>query len=300
MQEIVREIIDLKRRKNAVILAHNYQLPEIQDIADFTGDSLNLSRRAASTPAEIIVFCGVHFMAETAKILSPKKKVLLPDPAAGCPMADMITAAELKGFQAKHPGALTVCYVNSTAEVKAESDIGCTSANAVRVVSSLPKDKTILFVPDKFLGGWVKKQTGYDIICWNGYCPTHARVTAAMMEKARADYPSAVALVHPECPPEVCDRADEVLSTGQMLEFVIKSGKKEFIIGTEKGILHQLSKDNPGKVFHLLAKDFICPNMKKITLEKLYRSLAEETVEITVPEPVASKARFSMEKMVSI
>ena len=297
MQTPVQDILDLKKKKNAIILAHNYQLPEIQDIADFTGDSLNLSRKAAATDAELIVFCGVHFMAETAKIISPEKKVILPDPSAGCPMADMITAQQLREFKAKHPGCPVVCYVNSTAEVKAESDMCCTSSNAVNVVRSLPKGKTVLFVPDKFLGAWVKKQTGYDIRCWNGFCPTHMRVTREMLDNARARHPSAAVLVHPECLGEVCEGADQVLSTGQMLEFVKKSDKKEFIIGTEKGLLHQLEKQNPGRAFYLVTKDLICPNMKRITLEKLLSALKEEKVEITVSPDVADRARRAIEKM---
>jgi quinolinate synthase len=297
MENLINEILKLKTRKNAVILAHNYQPPEIQDIADFTGDSLGLSRKAAATDAALIVFCGVHFMAETAKIICPGKKVVLPDPSAGCPMADMITAEQLREFKAKYPGCPVVCYVNSTAEVKAESDVCCTSSNAVKVVLSLPRDKTVLFVPDKFLGAWVKKQTGYPIVCWNGFCPTHVRMTREMLDNARARHPVAEVLVHPECPPEVCEAADQVLSTGQMLEFVRKSTKTEFIIGTEKGLLHQLEKQNPGKAFYLVTKDLICPNMKKITLEKLLSAMKEEKVEITVSPAVADRARRAIEKM---
>jgi len=300
MQTLIQDNLDLKKKKNAIILAHNYQLPEIQDIADFTGDSLGLSRKAAATDADLIVFCGVHFMAETAKIISPRKKVILPDPSAGCPMADMITAEQLREFKAKYPGCPVVCYVNSTAGVKAESDVCCTSSNAVKVVRSLPRDKPVLFVPDKFLGEWVKKQTGYDILCWNGFCPTHFRVTPEMVSEALKKHPAAVVLVHPECPGGVCDMADAVLSTGRMLEFVQKSDKKEFIIGTEKGILHQLEKQNPGKAFYLVTKDLICPNMKKITLEKLFTALREETREITVPETVADRACGSIEKMLAL
>lgn len=300
MQTLIQDILDLKKKKNAIILAHNYQPPEIQDIADFTGDSLNLSRKAADTDADLIVFCGVHFMAETAKIISPRKKVVLPDPSAGCPMADMITAEQLREFKAKHPGCPVVCYVNSTAGVKAESDVCCTSSNAVKVVLSLPRDKTVLFVPDRFLGAWVKKQTGYDIISWNGFCPTHYRVTPEMVSEARKKHPAAVVLAHPECPGGVCDLADAVLSTGQMLEFVNKSDKKEFIIGTEKGILHQLEKRNPGKAFYLVTKDLICPNMKRITLEKLFTALREETREITVAETVADRARRAIDKMLAL
>jgi quinolinate synthase len=248
----------------------------------------------------MIVFCGVHFMAETAKILSPSKKVILPDPEAGCPMADMITAEQLREFKAKHPGCPVVCYVNSTAGVKAESDVCCTSSNAARVVRSLPRDKTVLFVPDRFLGAWVKKQTGYDILCWNGFCPTHFRVTPEMVSEARKKHPAAVVLVHPECPGGVCDMADAVLSTGQMLEFVRKSDKKEFIIGTEKGILHQLEKQNPGKAFYLVTKDLICPNMKKITLEKVLASLAGLQFQIEVPEDIRRRAERALQRMVEI
>jgi len=297
---MINAIQKLKQEKNAVILAHNYELPEIQDIADFTGDSLNLSRQAAKTKADRIVFCGVHFMAETAKIISPDKQVLLPDATAGCPMADMISATELREFKASYPDAVTVCYINSTAEVKAESDLCCTSANAIKVIESIPADKTILFVPDKYLGGWATKKTGRNIVCWNGFCPTHARITSEIILQAKARHPEALLLVHPECRAEVCDLADKVMSTGQMIAFARESHAQDFLLCTEKGILHQLIKDNPMKRFHLVSKDFICPNMKKITLEKVYLSLKKEQFEITVNPEIAARARLSIERMLAL
>lgn len=296
----LQRIMQLRREKNAVILAHNYQNPEIQDIADYVGDSLGLSREAAKTQASVIVFCGVYFMAETAKILNPDKTVLLPDPHAGCPMADMITGEELRRFKAQHPGSVTVCYVNSTAEVKAESDISCTSSNAIRVVESIPKDKRILFVPDRHLGRFVKEKTGRDIVSWSGYCPTHARITADMVRLARADHPGALLLVHPECDWEVVKLSDRALSTGQMLDFVRTSDRNEFVIGTEKGILHTLRKENPGKTFHAMARDALCPNMKKITLAKVLRSLETGAGEVTVDPDIAARARKSIERMLGL
>lgn len=299
-QSIIDRIHGLRREKNAVILAHNYQNPEIQDIADYTGDSLGLSREAAKTKALVIVFCGVYFMAETAKILNPDKTVLLPDPNAGCPMADMITGEELRRFKAQHPGAVTVCYVNSTAEVKAESDISCTSSNAIRVVESVPADKRILFVPDRHLGRFVREKTGRDIITWSGFCPTHARITPDMAQSARAAHPGALLLVHPECDWEVVKLADQALSTGQMLEFVRASDHPEFIIGTEKGILYTLQKENPGKRFHALSKDALCPNMKKITLAKILRSLETGEGAVDVDAGIAVRARLSIERMLAV
>jgi quinolinate synthase len=291
------QVLALKKERNAVILAHNYQNPEIQDVADFTGDSLGLSRNAARTNADMIVFCGVFFMAETAKMLSPGKKVLLPDKYAGCPMADMITAEKLREFKRKSPGSPVVCYVNSTAEVKAESDICCTSSNAVKVVSSLPADKPVLFVPDMHLARFVQEKTGREIIAWKGYCPTHMKITPETVLSARERHPDAVVLVHPECQWEVIKLADEALSTSQMIEYARKSGAKGFIIGTEKGILHQLVRENPDKNFYIVSPDVVCPNMKRITLEKVVRSLEQETEEITVKPEIAEKARRAIDGM---
>ena len=297
---IIDRIVKLKTEKNAVILAHNYQIDEVQDIADFVGDSLQLSQEAAKTKSSIIVFCGVHFMAETAKIISPQRKVLLPDENAGCPMADMITAKELAEFKAKYPDAVVVCYVNTSASVKALSDICCTSSNAVKVVNSIPKDKQVIFIPDKYLGSYVQKQTGREMILWNGYCPTHVRVNVKSLISLKKEHPLAVTLAHPECSPDVAGLADKVLSTGQMLIFVKQSGQKEFIIGTEVGIIHRLQKENPGKVFYPASSLVICPNMKLINLEKILWSLEEEKYEITLPEEIIARAKTAIERMLAI
>ena len=298
--ELLEKIQTLKAKRNAIILAHNYQPGDIQDLADYAGDSLGLSVQAAQTEAETIVFCGVRFMAETAAILSPEKTVLLPEKNAGCPMADMINAQQLEELKNKHPDALVVCYVNSTAEVKALSDYCCTSGNAVALVESLPKDRDILFVPDKNLGGYVNKQTGRNMILWPGYCSTHVRIEVEDFQKARQQYPNAVLLAHPECNPQVRLLADELLSTGQMLKFVSNSDSHEFVIATENGILHTLKKQNPDKVFYPVTEKAICPNMKKITLEKVLWALEDMQYRITVPEPTCSNARKSLERMIEV
>ncbi len=297
---IIEKINNLKKEKNAVILAHNYQSAEIQDIADFTGDSLELSRKAASTSADVIVFCGVLFMAETASILSPNKTVLLPDKTAGCPMADMITAEQLAELKEKYPDAVVVCYVNSSAEVKAISDYCCTSSNAVNVVDSIDAKKKIIFVPDKNLGEFVKQKTGRNMVLWPGYCPTHIFATADDVKKIQAAHPAAVTLAHPECPRPVRDCADELLSTGQMLKFVHSSDKKEFIIATEIGILYTLQKQNPEKTFYPASEKFVCPNMKKITLEKVLFALEDNKYVIKVPYDVAQKAKKALDRMVTV
>ena len=297
---IIEKINNLKKEKNAVILAHNYQSAEIQDIADFTGDSLELSRKAASTSADVIVFCGVLFMAETASILSPNKTVLLPDKTAGCPMADMITAEQLAELKEKYPDAVVVCYVNSSAEVKAISDYCCTSSNAVNVVDSIDAKKKIIFVPDKNLGEFVKQKTGRNMVLWPGYCPTHIFATADDVKKIQAAHPAAVTLAHPECPRPVRDCADELLSTGQMLKFVHSSDKKEFIIATEIGILYTLQKQNPEKTFYPASEKFVCPNMKKITLEKVLFALEDNKYVIKVPCDVAQKAKKALDRMVTV
>ncbi|MBL8029434.1 MAG: quinolinate synthase NadA [Fibrobacteres bacterium] len=296
-EALVKEIAILKKQHNAVILAHNYESDEIQAIADYTGDSLGLSRTAAKTDADVIVFCGVFFMAETAKILSPQKKVLLPDLNAGCPMADMITAEKLRAFKAANPGRTVICYVNSTAEVKAESDICCTSANAIDLVKALPVDEKILFVPDMHLGRFVAEKTGRDIICWKGFCPTHMKITADVVRSARQRHPLAIVLIHPECMWEAVQEADEALSTGQMLAFVKKSEAKEFVIATEKGILYQLRKDNPGKEFYMASPDIVCPNMKKINLLKVRDALLKMQYEVTVDRVLAVKAKQAIDRM---
>jgi quinolinate synthase len=303
MMTIVDKIKKLKKEKNAVILVHNYQLPEVQDIADFVGDSLGLSIEAARTDAAIIVFCGVHFMAETAKILSPQKIVLLPDKDAGCPMADMIDAESLKALQAKHPDAVTVCYVNTSAEVKAYCDYCCTSANAVKVVQNIllnHKNKEIIFVPDKYLAQYVSAQVKHDFIIWEGYCPTHAKILPDNIRQAKELHPKAKVVVHPECRPSVTELADIVASTEGMSKYVKKSPDMEFIIGTETGIIHRMKKENPEKHFYPVTGNIICPNMKRINLEKVLWSLEDLTHEITVKPDIIKKARLSIERMLEI
>jgi quinolinate synthase len=297
--EIVAEIMKLKLQKNAVILVHNYQRPEVQDIADFIGDSLELSQKAAQTKADVIVFCGVHFMAETAYIINPKRTVLLPEPESGCPMADMITAEALIAKKKELKGVTVVCYVNSTAVVKAESDICCTSANAVKVVQSLGS-KEILFVPDQYLGQWVSQKTGKPMHLWPGFCPTHMRVLAEDILREKQLHPGALALVHPECRPETKAVADEVMSTGGMIRYARESKAKEMIIGTETGIIYRLQKENPGKMFIPATEKAVCPNMKRITLEKVLWALQEMQYRITVPEDIRVKALSAVEKMLAL
>ena len=297
---IADRIIKLKEQKDAMILAHNYQRGEVQDIADFVGDSLQLSIEASKVRNSIIVFCGVHFMAETAKILNPGKMVLLPDSNAGCPMADMITANQLKELKEKHPGAVVICYVNSTAEVKALSDICCTSSNAIKVVESVPEDKEIIFIPDKYLGSYVQKKTGRNMIFSNGYCPTHIRINAKHVIKLKKEHLGAEVIVHPENTPEVIEIAERVESTGGMLKYIKDSDKKSFIIGTEVGIIHRLQKENPGKHFIPAMAKAICPNMKLINLEKVLWSLEEEETKIVVPEDIALKAKSAIDRMIAL
>jgi len=298
--KIIHEVQELKDKRRAVILAHNYQPAEIQDLADFCGDSLGLSIEASKTDAEVIVFCGVRFMAETAKILSPGKKVVMPDRRAGCPMANMITPEQLRDLKQKHPGALVVCYVNSTAEVKAQSDYCCTSANAVEVVNSLPLDQQIIFVPDQHLGRFVEEKTGRKLILWPGYCPTHAFIGEDDIKKARQEHPGAVVMAHPECSEPVKHLADALLSTGQMLKFVKGSPAKEFIVATEMGMIHPLKKVRPDAEFIPAGDRGICPNMKKTTVENLLASLANLQYEVTVPEGIRLKAKRSLDRMVEI
>ncbi|MDI6799952.1 MAG: quinolinate synthase NadA [Actinomycetota bacterium] len=295
--DIKREIKELKKEMNAVILAHNYQRGEVQDIADFVGDSLGLSFEAARTAAEVIVFCGVHFMAETAKILSPAKTVLLPDLGAGCPMADMIDAEKLRGLKAAHPKAKVLSYVNTSASVKAETDYCCTSANAVKVVQGALMDEEVIFVPDKYLAAHVSKQTGKEFIVWNGYCPTHVKITGADILKAKEAHPGAPVLTHPECTPEVNALADEVLSTEGLIRYAKASPANEFIIGTEVGIIHRLKKENPSKRFYPASDLAVCPNMKLTTLEKVLASLKEGKFEITLSEEIINKAKGSIDRM---
>lgn len=298
-EELIEQINELRRDRNAVILAHNYQLGEVQDIADFTGDSLELSRKAAATDADVIVFCGVYFMAETAKVLSPRKTVLIPDPRAGCPMADMIDVRRLREFKAEHPGLPVVAYVNTTAEVKAESDVCCTSANAVKVVESIDADE-IICLPDKSLASYIASKTTKKIIPYPGFCPTHHRILERDVLRSKKEHPEAIVLVHPECTTDVVDVADVVASTSGMIRWVRESEDREFIICTERGITHTLQKENPGKKFYNPCALNICPNMKKITIEKVLWSLEDMVHEVTVPEDVIERARKAIEGMLAV
>lgn len=297
--EIAGEIRRLAKERNAVILVHNYQRGEVQDIADFVGDSLELSQKAAATDAETIVFCGVHFMAETAAMLSPEKTVLLPDVHAGCPMADMITADRLREKKREMPAAAVVCYVNSSAEVKAESDVCCTSANAVRVIESLPAGE-VLFVPDQYLGSYIATQTGRPMTLWPGYCPTHVKIRPEDVIQRKKEHPGARVLVHPECRPEVIELADEVLSTSGICRYARESDDDEIIIGTEIGIIYRLEKENPQKTFVPLSALAVCPNMKLITAEKVLWSLREMSGRVTVPEEIRLKAKRAVDRMLEI
>jgi quinolinate synthase len=297
--KLIEKILSLKKARNAVILAHNYQLGEVQDIADFVGDSLELSQNAAKTDAEVIVFCGVHFMAETASILCPDKTVLLPDIHAGCPMADMITAERLKEKKKKLPGVTVVCYINSSAEVKAEADVCCTSANAVKVIESLDADE-ILFVPDQYLGHYISTKTNKKLILWSGFCPTHVRIRSDDIKRLKLEYPHAQVMVHPECRPEVIALANEVLSTGGMVRFARQTETKAIIVGTEVGIIHRLRKENPDKKFISASEQAVCPNMKLITLEKMLWSLEEMAPEVRVPEEIHIRARAAVNRMLKM
>ncbi len=299
-QELVEKIQALRAERDAIILAHNYQPPEIQDIADRLGDSLDLSRYAAAAGEKTIVFCGVHFMAETAAILSPEKTVLLPDPKAGCPMADMMSAAELAALRKKHPGAIVVTYVNSTAEVKAQTDICCTSANAMRVVQAVPEGRPIIFGPDRYLGAWVAAKTGREMILWQGYCPTHQKIHPEHLLEQRKAHPEAVVMVHPEVNPAVAAAADVVLGTGGMLAYVEKSPAREFIVGTETGMVYRLQRNYPDRRFFAATEHALCPNMKKITLEKVARSLEKLEPVVSVKPKIAGLARRAILAMLEV
>lgn len=300
--KLVEKIKELKKRRNAIILAHNYQRGEVQDIADFTGDSLGLSQQAAKTDADVIVFCGVHFMAETAAILCQQKMVLLPDKHAGCPMAAMITAHKLVEKKKLHPGAKVVCYVNTTAAVKAESDICCTSSNAKRVVSSIPEDEEILFIPDKSLGDYVASQLGRKIILWEGYCPTHHRILACDILRLKEKYPGAKIVVHPECTPDVIALADCVASTTGIAKYAreVNVNGEAIIVGTENGILHRLHKENPRKKFLSVTPLAECPNMKLNTLEKVLWALEDLEFHVTIPKDIAEKALRAIQRMLEL
>jgi len=293
-------IKELKKKRNAIILVHNYQLPEVQDVADFRGDSLELSRIAAKTDAKVIIFCGVHFMAETASILSPDKKVIMPDITSGCPMANMITAADLRQLKEKHPKAAAVGYVNTSAEVKAELDVCCTSTNAVAVVNALKGKEEIIFVPDKYLADFVEKKTGKKLIKWNGFCPTHVKILPEDIKRERKFHPFAKVMVHPECLPQVVAMADAVLSTSQMCKFAKETEAKEIIIGTEVGLIYRLKKDNPSKEFYPATEAAVCPNMKRTTQEKILWALEELKEEVKVSEEIRSRAKKAIDKMLEI
>jgi quinolinate synthase len=302
---LTEEVRALARERNAVILAHNYQLPEVQDAADFVGDSLGLSRQAAATDASVIAFCGVHFMAETAAILSPEKTVLIPDPDAGCSLAASITAEQLREWKAQHPGAVVVSYVNTTAEVKAESDYCCTSGNAKAVIEAIPVEREILFLPDMFLGLWLERVTGRKLTIWLGECHVHAGIRPQDVERSTSRTPDAELLVHPECG---CasqymafgNERTHILSTEKMVEFARSSPKRQFVVATEVGILHRLHKEAPGKVFEPASERAICRYMKMITLEKLRDSLRDSQHIVTVAPDIAARARRSLERMVGL
>ncbi|MCU0638021.1 MAG: quinolinate synthase NadA [Methanothrix sp.] len=295
----INEILSLKKERHASILAHNYQIPQVQDVADLVGDSLELSRAAARLDCDFIIFCGVDFMAETAAILSPQKTVVMPARGASCPMAHMITPEELRDLMALHPKAAVVCYVNSTAEIKAESDICCTSANGVEVVNSLPQEE-VIFVPDRNLAAYVARHTKKKIIPWDGYCYVHDNFTAHDVISARVTHPEAEVLVHPECRPEVIDQADYVYSTAGMGRHAKSSTKREFIIGTEVGMIYRLKKENPDKEFYPLSMSAICQNMKKTDLALLQRALETLEPRVNVPEQIAVRARRSIERMLAV
>lgn len=322
-QAIIDEILHLKKERNAIIIAHNYQRPEVQDIADFTGDSLELSMKASTMKCDVIVFCGVDFMAESASILSPEKTVLLPEIGASCPMADMIRVSSERGFwdtfpgyetqpnlvfpksfslrdiKARYPGVPVVAYVNTTAEIKAEVDVCCTSANAVKIANSLPGDK-IICVPDKNLSAWIQRNTDKQVIAWDGFCHVHDRITAKDVHAVRSEHPGTLFMAHPECRPEVVALADHVTSTSGMLRYARCSSATQFIVGTETGIMHRLRKDSPEKSFYALRKDMICPNMKKTTLASVLAALKENKSVVKVPEEIRGAAKRSLDRMLEI
>lgn len=296
---LAKRIKALKKSRKAVILAHNYQLPEVQDVADHRGDSLELSRIAAGTDAKVIVFCGVHFMAETASILCPDKLVIMPDLGAGCPMANMITASDVRALKAKHPRAVIVGYVNTSALVKAELDYCCTSTNAVKIVAALKDSPEIIFVPDKYLAHYVTSQTGRKLIAWKGFCPTHVKILPEDILREKQFHPRAKVMVHPECLPESLALADAVLSTSGMSRYARTTRAKEFIVGTEVGMIYRLKKDNPRKEFYPASERAVCPNMKRTTQEKILWALEELKEEVRVPDAVRVRAIVPIERMVA-
>jgi len=298
-RELRERLMQLKKERNAIILAHYYQRDEIQEVADFRGDSFLLAQKAAATDAEVIVFCGVHFMGESAKILAPNKTVLIPDERAGCPMADMVNVDGLRKLKAQHPNAKVVTYINSSAEIKAETDICCTSSNALKVINAVDSDE-IIWVPDKNLGHYVQQHTDKKMIIWEGYCNTHDMLTVKDVEEMKAAYPNAQFVVHPECRPEVVALGDYVGSTTGILEYCKKSDCQEFIVGTEDGTGYQLRVDSPNKKFHFATKYLVCPNMKVNNLKKLVKCLETMQPQIYVPPAVADKARLSLERMLQV
>ncbi|MBD3241396.1 MAG: quinolinate synthase NadA [Chitinivibrionales bacterium] len=301
MSTITDRIRELKQQRQAVILAHTYQPGDVQDIADFVGDSYGLSVEASRVESDCIVFCGVLFMAETAAILNPTRTVLIPEPTAGCPMADMIEPSELEELRRQYPDHLVMCYVNSTAEIKALSDVCCTSANALTIAGKLPADRGIIFVPDKHLGDHIAEQTGREMVLWKGFCPTHVRIAEQMLHDARRRHPGAPIMIHPEAPRPCRHLADQVLSTGGMCRFVADDPHEEYVVATEVGIIHTLQKRNPQKRFHPLDKAITCPNMKLGSLESVLRALeGSGGMEVSVPPAVAEKARTSLEKMLEM
>jgi quinolinate synthase len=301
MTSIITRIQELKKEREAIILAHNYQIPEVQDIADYVGDSLGLAQTAFSrTDTKVIVFCGVHFMAETTAILCPGKVVLMPDIHAGCPLANMITPRELKELKKQYPDTVVVTYINSSAAIKAQSDYCCTSSNAVKVVKTIPEGKRIIFIPDQHLGDYVRSQTGREMILWRGYCPTHRRIRPENIQQKKKLYPKAKVVVHPECTSSVIALSDKVASTCGILKYCQDYQDKEFIIGTEIGILHRLKKENPDKTFIAAGDLADCPNMKLNTLEKIMWALEDMESRVSVPDDIASLAIRSIQRMLSI
>lgn len=298
--DLLKQIKELKKKRGAIILAHNYQLPEVQDAADFCGDSLELARKASREDVKVVVFCGVHFMAETASILCPDKLVLVPDIAASCPMANMIAVDDLKKLKKEHPQAVVVGYVNTSAAVKAELDYCCTSSNAVAVVNALKNEKEIIFIPDRYLADYVSKKTGRKLISWNGFCLTHVKILPEDIKREKKFHPKAKVLVHPECLPEVCAMADAALSTSQMGKFARETDVKEMIIGTEVGVIYRLKKDNPSKEFYPASESAVCPNMKRTTQEKILWSLENLKQEVKVPEDIRIRAKKSIDRMLEI
>jgi quinolinate synthase len=298
--ELIKQILQLKKEKKAVIVAHNYQVDDVQEIADMVGDSLALSRYCANTDSEVVVYCGVHFMAESAKILSPEKTVLLPEIDAGCPMADMVTAESLREKKKEYPGAAVVCYINSTAEVKAECDICCTSSNAIDIIKSI-REKDIIFVPDQNLGSYVARMVPEkNIILWKGFCVTHHKIKAEEVKKIKELRPDALLLVHPECQPNIVELADYVGSTKQIIDYATQSEKQKFIIGTEMGVLYKLKKENPAKTFYLMSQGLVCPNMKKTSLSSVYHALKEMRYQIELDEDIRLKAKGSLDRMLKV